>query len=81
MVSKLHTDEAVRVDTPIQGPDGLLDVLGKYFVDDYPLINRRHAFSTCKQARGELFKTWWDTKLRKATECDLDAMRGTDWLA
>jgi hypothetical protein len=36
MVSKLHTDEAVRVDTPIQGPNGLLEVLGKYFVDDYP---------------------------------------------
>ena len=81
LVAKLHTDNAVRADTPIQGTGGLLEVLGKYFVDDYPLINRLHAFSTCKQARGELFKTWWDTKLRKATECDLDGMRGTDWLA
>jgi hypothetical protein len=81
MVSKLHTDEAVRVGTSIQGPNGLLEILGKYFVDDYPLINRRHAFSTCKQARGELFKTWWETKLRKAKECDLEKMRGNDWLA
>ena len=50
MISKLHTDEAVGEDTSIQGPNGLLEILGKYFVDDYPLINRRHAFSTCKQA-------------------------------
>jgi hypothetical protein len=78
MISKLHTDEAVGEDTSIQGPNGLLEILGKYFVDDYPLINCRHAFSTCKQARGELFKTWWETKLRKAKECDLEKMRGND---
>jgi hypothetical protein len=58
MVSKLQSDEVVRDDTPVQGPNGLLEILEKYFVDDYPLINRRHGFSTCKQARGELFKTW-----------------------
>ena len=81
MIFKLHTDEAVGEDTSVQGPNGLLEVLEKYFVDDYPLINRRHAFSTCKQAQGELFRTWWETKLRKAKECDLEKMRSNDWLA
>jgi hypothetical protein len=81
MVSKLLTDDAVNDDTPIQGTGGLLDILGKYFVDEYPLINCRHAFSTCKQAWGKLFTTWWDTKLRKAKECNLETMRRDNWLA
>jgi hypothetical protein len=44
------------------------------------MINRRHDFTTCKQARGELFKLWWETKLRKAKECALEKMSTKDWL-
>jgi hypothetical protein len=81
MVSELQMDELVTEDTLVRGPGGLLETLRNYFVDNYPLINCRHVFSTCKQARGELFRTWWETKLRKAKECDLEMMASKDWLA
>ena len=48
MVSKLQTDDSVTSETPVRGPDGLLEKLEGYFFDDYPLINRRHDFTTCK---------------------------------
>ena len=55
MVSKLQTYNSVTMETPVWGPDGLFEKLESYFVDDYPLINRRHDFTTCKQARGEVY--------------------------
>ena len=81
MVSKLQTDESITEDTLVRGTGGLLETLKNYFVDKYHLINCRYAFSTCKQARGELFRTWWETKLRNAKECDLEMMASKDWLA
>jgi hypothetical protein len=51
-----------------------------YFVDDYPLLNRRRDFTMCKQAQGESFKTWWERKKAMAVECDLGAMKGNAWL-
>ena len=78
MVSKLQTDESITEDTLVRGTGGLLEKLKNYFVDDYPLINCRHNFTTCKQARGELFRTWWETKLRNAKECDLEMMASKD---
>ena len=80
LVSKLQTDETVTADTTVRGPAGVLAKLKGYFVDDYPLINRRHDFTVCKQARGELFKTWWEKKRSKAVECDLKAMQENNWL-
>ena len=80
LVSKLQTDETVKALTPIQGAAGVLEKLKKYFLDDYPLINCRHDFTVCKQARGELFKTWWENKRSKAVECDLKAAQENDWL-
>jgi hypothetical protein len=56
----LQTDATVTADTTVKGEAGVLEKLKKYFFDDYPLINRRHDFTVCKQARGELFKTWWE---------------------
>jgi hypothetical protein len=78
MVSKLQTDESITEDTLVRGTGGLLETLKNYFVDKYHLINCRYAFSTCKQARGELFRTWWETKLRNAKECDLEMMASKD---
>ena len=51
-----------------------------YFVEGYPLINRRCDFTVCKQAPGESFRTWWERKKAMAVECDLGAMTGNDWL-
>ena len=80
MVSKLAKDESVTEETEVRGPKGLLEKLENYFVDDYPLINRRHDFTKCKQVRGEGFMQWWETKLRKAKECTLKKMTRDDWL-
>ena len=66
MVSKLQTYNSVTMETPVWGPDGLFEKLESYFVDDYPLINCHH-----KQARGEVFTQWWETKMRKAKELAL----------
>ena len=52
LVSKLQTDETVTVATTVRGAAGVLEKLKKYFLNDYPLINRRHDFTVCKQARG-----------------------------
>ena len=71
MVSKLQTYNSVTMETPVWGPDGLFEKLESYFVDDYPLINRRHDFTTCKQARGEVFTQWWETKMQKTKELAL----------
>ena len=71
MVSKLQTYNSVTMETPVWGPDGLIEKLESYFVDDYPLINRRHDFTTCKQARGEVFTQWWETKMQKTKELAL----------
>ena len=77
----MRTDVTVTPETEVRGEAGVLDKLKKkYFFDDYPLINRRHDFTVCKQARGELFKAWWEKKRSKAVECDLKAMKEDDWL-
>ena len=81
LVLKLNMYESITEETVIRGPTGILETIKRYFLDNYPLINCRHDFTMCKQARGELFKTWWETKKRKAVECDLEVMKGTDWLA
>ena len=62
------------------GPPKTAPGLVAYFVKDYPLMNRRCDFMICKQAQGELFKTWWERKKAMAVECDLGAMKGNDWL-
>ena len=81
MVSKMDTDESITATTEVRGPEGILVKIIEHYLDDNPLINRRHEFTICKQARGESFKTWWETKLRRAKECDLEKMTGKDWLA
>ena len=55
-----------------------MDKLKKYFLDNYPLMVRRHHFTECVQAPGELFKAWWDKKKSKAVECALEEMRRDD---
>ena len=76
MVSKMDTDESITATTEVRGPEGILVKIIEHYLDDNPLINRRHEFTICKQARGESFKTWWETKLRRAKECDLEKMAG-----
>ena len=80
MVSKLQTDDSVTPETLVMGHDGLLEKLESYFVDDYPLINHRHDFTTCKHAQCEIFTQWCKTKLRKAKECNLKKMTSDNWL-
>jgi hypothetical protein len=80
LVSKLQTDMTVTAETEVRGEAGVLEKLKKYFFDNYPLINCRHDFTVCKQARGELFKAWWEKKRSKAVECNLKAMKEDDWL-
>ena len=80
VVSKLETDDMVTAETVVWGPGGLLAKLGSYFVNDYRLINRRHDFITCRQAGGEGFNQWWETKLWKAKECALKDMSSNNWL-
>ena len=44
------------------------------------MVNRRHDFRRCTQEQGEKFKEWWEKKLAKALECDLEAMKSNNWL-
>ena len=76
--SKLDTDETINKDSPVRGPTGILIKLKQYFLDDYQLMVRRHDFTECKQARGEVFKVWWDKKKAKAVECALETMGRDD---
>jgi hypothetical protein len=80
LVNKLRTDANVTPETAVRGENGVLVTLKKYFFDNYHLINRRHDFTVCKQARGETFKAWWEKKRSKAVERDLRAMKEDDWL-
>ena len=66
LVNKLRTDANVTPETAVRGENGVLVTLKKYFFDNYPLINCRHDFTVCKQARGETFKAWWEKKRSKA---------------
>ena len=63
MLSKMHTDNSVTSETLIPGEGGLLRKLASYYIDDNPMINRHHAFTACKQSRGEPFMTWWERKM------------------
>ena len=80
LTSKLETDKTVTLETTVQGEDGMLQKLKKYFLDDYPLMMRRHQFTECTQAQGELFKTWWDRVNAKAVECALSQMTEDDMM-
>ena len=60
--------------TPVTGDGGLISKLRSYYSNDYPIIIRRHDFTTCKQDRGEPFLTWWEKKMRKAQECMIITM-------
>ena len=80
LTSKLETDKTVTPETTVQGEDGMLKKLKKYFLDDYPLMMRRHQFTECTQAQGELFKTWWDRVKAKAVECALSKMTEDDMM-
>ena len=48
LLSKLQTDNSVTLDTPVLGHGGIIDKLRSYYIDDCPLICRRHAFTACK---------------------------------
>ena len=78
--SKLEMDDTVSDMTKVQGEDGCLAKLKNYFLDDYPLMMRRHQFQECVQAPGESFKTWWDRTKAKAMECALETMSKDDML-
>ena len=78
LISKLETDETINVDSPVRGATGILSKLKQYFLNDYPLMVRRHNFTECKQAQGEMFKVWWDKRKAKAVECALETMNRDD---
>jgi hypothetical protein len=80
LTSKLETDKTVKPETTVQGEDGMLKKLKNYFLDDYPLMMRRHQFTECTQAQGELVKTWWDRVKAKAVECALSQMTEDDMM-
>ena len=52
MLSKLKT---VTDKTPIRGAGRLLEKLASHYIDNKPMIIRRHAFTSCKQDWGEPF--------------------------
>ena len=70
-----HGTARADLDPPDNAPG-----FATYFVKDYPMINPLHDFTRCKQAQGESFKTWWERKKAMAAECDLEAMKGNDWI-
>ena len=57
LLSKLQTDTSITMNTPVLGHGGVIDKLRSYYIDDCPLICRRHAFTTCRQEHGEPFLT------------------------
>ena len=80
LLSKLQTDASIRMKTAVLGHGGVIDKLRSYYVDDCPLICRRHAFTTCRQEHGEPFLTWWERKMIKAKEGMIDSMTADNWL-
>ena len=68
------------MDTLVLGNEGLIDKLRSYYVDDCPLICRRHTFTACKQEHGEPFLTWWERKMIKVQEGMIDTMTVDNWL-
>ena len=49
MLSKMKTNVTVTAETPIQGGGRLLKKLASYYIEDNPMIIRRHTFTSCKQ--------------------------------
>jgi hypothetical protein len=80
LLSKLQMDDSITMDTPVLGHRGIVDKLRSYYIDDCPLICRRHAFTVCKQEHGEPFLTWWERKMKKAQEGMIDSMTVDNWL-
>ena len=80
MLSRMKTDATVKPDTPIRGPNGLLEKLALYYTDDVPMTIRRHNFTSCMQERGEQFLTWWERKMQRGQECSQGSMTPKDWL-
>ena len=80
LLSKLQMDDSITMDTPVLGHRGIVDKLRSYYIDDCPLICRRHAFTVCKQEHGEPFLTWWERKMIKAQEGMIDSMTVDNWL-
>ena len=78
LISKLETDETINENSTVCGANGILSKLKQYFLNDYPLMVRRHNFTECKQAQGEMFKVWWDKRKAKAVECALETMNRDD---
>jgi hypothetical protein len=80
LLSKLQIDDSITMDTPVLGHGGIVDKLRSYYIDDCPLICRRHAFIACQQEYGEPFLTWWERKMIKAQEGMIDSMTTDNWL-
>ena len=80
LLSKLQKDTSVMIDTPVLGHRGIIDKLRSYYIDDCPLICRRHAFTACKQDHREPFLTWWERKMIKAQEGMFVMMTVDNWL-
>ena len=80
MQSRIKTDLTINENTPIRGTGGVLDKLISYYTSDLPMIIRRHNFTSCKQARGEKFLTWWEKKMQLGQECSQNTMQPKDWL-
>ena len=49
MLSRVKTDATVKPDTPIRGPNGLLEKLELYYTDDLPMIIRRSRSTEAKE--------------------------------
>ena len=78
MASALQSDEKVKDDTVIDAKDPTVSCLGtlrQIFLTKNPVWLRRHWYFCCTQEEDETVQQWWNRKLDKGRECDLEKIR------
>ena len=81
MASALQSHEKVKDDTVIEAKDQTVSCLGtlrQIFLTKNPVWLRRHWYFCCTQEEDETDQQWWNMKLDKGQECDLDKITHKD---
>ena len=81
MASALRSHEKIKDDTKIDATDpevGCLETLREIFLEKNPVWLRRHWYFCCTQQPNETVQQWWNRKLDKGRQCELDKITVKD---
>ena len=81
MASALRSHEKIKDDTKIDAsaPEvGCLETLREIFLEKNPVWLRRHWYFCCTQQPNETVQQWWNRKLDKGRQCELDKITVKD---